>query len=89
MCVTTTFPVTKEADPAYYALKDIENTVVCAIDESLPLQVKADASNVAIVAILSQAGHPVAFFSKIFQGYEKYYTSIENEIQAIIKAVHH
>ena len=50
---------------------------------------ETDASEVAIAAVLSQDGCPVAFFSKTFQGPEKCYASIEKEAQAIIEAVRH
>lgn len=67
----------------------IENSVVCVTDKSLPFEMGTDASDVAIVAILSQAGCLVAFFSRTFQSPKKYYTSIKKEAQAIIEAVCH
>lgn len=59
------------------------------IDKSLQFEMETNASDITTVATLSQSGCRVAFFSRIFQGPEKYYTSKEKEVQAIIKGVHH
>ena len=69
--------------------KMLEKSFVTAIDESIPFQVKTDASEVALVATLSQDGKPIAFFSSSPQGSDLNHTTVEKEAQAIIEAVRH
>ena len=63
------FPLEKESLTAFELLKaDIENSVVCAIDETLPFEIETDASDVSLAATLNQNGRPVAFFSRTLNG---------------------
>ena len=66
---------------------DIENSVVCAIDEAETFQIETDSSEFALAATLNQNGRPVAFFSRTLGKSELKYPAVEKEAAAIIKAV--
>ena len=84
------FPCPQTAVEAFECLKKtIEDAVVTAIDETIPIEVETDASKVATAATLNQNGKPVAFFSRTLQGSELKHASIEKEAQAIIEALRH
>ena len=85
---TKSFPISEEAVTAFNVLKsDIQNSVIGAVDTSLPFTLETDASDFAIAAVLNQSGRPVAFFSRTLQPSEIKHSSVEKEAQAIIESV--
>ena len=81
-------PVTNEALKAFNLLKsDLGETSLDAIRDDLPFEVETDASDHAIVAILSQNGRPVAYFSRRLNAGETKYPAIEKEATAIIESI--
>ena len=78
------FPLNLECQNTFQNLKiDIENSVVCTIDESDPFELETDASDVAILGVLNQNGCPIAFYSRTLQGPELKHPPIEKEACAI------
>ena len=87
---TTAFPLSSEAVAAFNSLKeDIKNSVMGAVDISVPFILETDASDHTIAAVLNQSGRPVAFFSRTLQPSEVKHPSVEKEAQAIIESVRH
>ena len=77
-----------ECQNAFEKLKlDVENSVVCAIDEDAPFELETDASDRAILGVLNQNGRPVAFYSRTLQGPELKHPPVEKEACAIIESV--
>ena len=71
LIAVTKFPMSEEAVTSFHQLKkEVEESVVAAVDESLPFVLETDASDSAIAATLNQADRPVAFFSRTLHGSE-------------------
>ena len=69
--------------------KDIEESVVVAVDEKIPFVVETDASDFVIAATLDQGGKPVAFFSLVLHDSELNHPAVEKEACSIVEAIRH
>lgn len=84
----SSFPISSEAESAFQTLKsDIAKSVVTAIEDKTPFTVETDASDFAIAATLSQAGRPVAFYSRTLSDSERRHSSVEKEAYAIVESL--
>ena len=86
----STFPPDDDALNSFQRLKDdLAKACLGAIADDLPFEVKTDASDFALAAILSQDGRPVAFMSRTLTltSCERRYPAVEKEACAIIEAV--
>lgn len=82
------FSLTEDAKSEFKSLEsEIKKLVVVVIDESQPLELKTDASDIALPAALNQSGRLVAFFSRTLHGSELKHSPAEKS--AITDAVNH
>lgn len=83
------FQWTPQAQQAFENLKHALSTalVLALPDFRLPFTVETDASGVGIGAVLSQQGHPIAFFSKPFSYKLLQSSTYVRELFAITSAV--
>ncbi|XP_054276624.1 uncharacterized protein LOC128995632 [Macrosteles quadrilineatus] len=85
---TKSFPLSEEAINSFNELKnEIVTATKAPIQNDIPFTVETDASEFAIGSTLSQAGRPVAFYSKTLSKSEKNHSSVEKEAQAIVESV--
>ena len=83
------FPCSPEAEATFQALKNVvTNTPVLALpDFTKPFTVETDALGSGIGVVLSQGGHPIAFFSKQFCPKLVWSSTYVCELAAITNAV--
>ncbi|KAL2102544.1 hypothetical protein ACEWY4_001712 [Coilia grayii] len=81
---------------AFEAVKALLTTapVLAAPNLDMPFSIAVDASDLGAGAVLFQAGkdgldHPVAFFSRKFNSYQRAYSTIEKEALALVLALQH
>ncbi|XP_054287982.1 uncharacterized protein LOC129003710 [Macrosteles quadrilineatus] len=85
---TKSFPLSEEAINSFNELKnEIVTATKAPIQNDIPFTVETDASEFAIGSTLSQAGRPVAFYSKTLSKSEKNHSSVEKEAQAIVESL--
>ena len=87
---TDQYPISKEANEAFMGLKrNLQQITLTSIDDSAPLVIETDASNVAISATLNQHGKPYSFFSQKLTGPDLNLAAPEKETKAILETVIH
>lgn len=65
----------------------INPPLLCYPDFNRKFVLTADASNLAIGAVLSQGGKPISYASRTLNGHEKNYSTLEKELLAIVWSV--
>lgn len=82
------FPLDHQPNQDFENLKlNIADAAVTTINDTEQMVVETDASDVALAATLSQAGRPVAFFSRTLTKSERAHPAIEKEAAAIVESL--
>jgi len=82
---------TNAAAKAFQKIKLVltEAPVLCMPDFTLPFEVVCDASHAGIGGVLSQQGHPIAFFSENLNEAKSRYSTYKLELYAMVQTVKH
>ena len=89
------FKWSENCDEAFIKLKEFLKTppVLCGPNFSLPFCIAVDASDGAAGSVLLQMHqnvlHPVAYFSRKFNGAQRNYSTIEKELLSLVLALEH
>ena len=85
------FSWTDEQQKSFERLKEllVSSPVLQIFDPDKVSTLHTDASKVGIGAVLSQEGHPVAYYSRRLNAHEENYTTSELECLAVVNAVEH
>ena len=96
LCKNVKFVWTPECQESFEALKLLlmQAPVLSMPDYSKPFMLLVDASDIGVGAVLMQKetdglDHPVAYFSKKLNRYQKNYSTIEKETLSLILAIQH
>ena len=83
------FVWTKAASRAFQELKErmTEAPVLRLPDFSKPFEVACDASGIGIGGVLSQEGHPIAFFSEKLNDAKLKYSTYDKEFYVVVQAL--
>lgn len=81
------FSWTKATDKAFQLIKKslTEASVLCLSNFELPFELTCDTSYVGIGGVLSQNGHPIAFFGEKLNETRRMYSTYDLELYGLFK----